>query len=510
MNHLEIEELGRAGNYQELKRSLDAAGYSEAAICARLGLRRLADFEMEASRRPPLPPLSCPTDVLIQLFLCGEFVDDAVLETWLERTAIALLESMGLLKATHEGRRYGTVALYPVGGLLIASDRWSWPDGSEFVAPPDTVYPALVRNTRLFLDLLPGTPCERCLDLGSGTGIAAFAAHRNGAKHAWASDIAERSTRFAEFNRRLNGLSGVSAVSGDLYAGVEGLTFDRIVAHPPYMPVLASKWVFLSGGEDGEQITRRLVEGLPRHLEEGGLCCCLTMGSDRKDSDGRDRPFESRVRDWLGERQGEFDIAFVVRKLVEPHQFAVSAGPFEPRTRADAHAWRDLFARLGVVSLAYGLLLIQRRRNRAAHAFTVRRTASPGFARADWQWLIEWESVAASERRAAVILDSPLYASRRAAFEVVHRLTEEGWTPQAYQLNIDRPFDVSCKADAWIAQLMAECDGRRTGRQLLQHFKDAEWIPAGTAEDEFADAIAPLVSGGLIEVAGLRPPRAEG
>ena len=47
-------------------------------------------------------------------------------------------------------------------------------DGSMFELPPDMVYPALVRNTRLFLDLLPEEPCERCLDLGAGTGIAAF------------------------------------------------------------------------------------------------------------------------------------------------------------------------------------------------------------------------------------------------------------------------------------------------------------------------------------------------
>lgn len=510
MNHVEIDELGRAGNFDDLRIRLDAASYCARTICSRLGLQRLADFEMEPSRRAPLPPAADAIDVLIRLFLYGDFVEPPTLEKYLDRQTTTLLETMGLLRLIDQSGFYATVALYPVNALLIASDRWSWPDGSTFEAPPDTVYPALVRNTRLFLDLLPEAPCERCLDLGSGTGIAAFAAARNGATHSWAADIAERSTRFAEFNRRLNGLSGVSTVTSDLYDQLEGQTFDRIVAHPPYMPVLTSKWVFLSGGEDGEQITRRIVEGLPRHLQEGGICCCLTMGTDRRASDGVEFSFETRVRAWLGETQGDFDIGIIVRKIVEPQQFALSAAPTEPRTRTDTHAWRDLFARLGVVSLVYGFLFIRRTQNRAGRTFTTRRIASPDFRREDWQWLLAWETAAASDHRSAIILGSRLYASRRADFEVTHRLTEEGWSPQSYQLCIDRPFDMTCNAEPWAAQLMAQCNGEHTGQQHYERFMEEGWIPASTSAEEFASAVAPLVSGGFVEVEGFRPPQAEG
>ncbi len=509
MNHLKIDELGKAGKYEELRRSLEAAGYSEEEICSRLGLRGIADYETERSRRDALPPPGDATDVLIRLFLAGDALDRAMVETYLAASATTLLSEMGLLEISNDGQFCGTVALYPVNGFLIASDRWSRPDGSMFELPPDMVYPALVPNTRLFLDLLPEEPCERCLDLGAGTGIAAFVASRNGAKESWAADIAERSTKFAEFNRLLNDIAGVSTVTSDLYAELEGKTFDRIVAHPPYMPVLSPQWIFMSGGEDGERITRRIVEGLPRHLENGGLCCCLTMGSDRRGSDGRDLPFESRVRDWLGEAQDEFDIALIVRKLVEPQQFAISLAPFEPRTRADAHAWRDLFARLGVNSLVYGFLLLRRRRNPAGPALTIRRTAAPDFCNADWRWMLAWETAAESGQRSAIILDSPLYASHSADFEVLHRLTDEGWAPQSYRLRIERPFETTCKAEPWAAQLIAQCDGRHTGRQHYRHFQQVGWIPAGATEDEFVDAVAPLVSGGFIEVEGFRPPRAE-
>jgi SAM-dependent methyltransferase len=507
---LELDELGRAGRYAELRQLLETSDYSEAAICARLGLRRLADYEMEPTRRSALPPPVDAAGTLIRLFLAGDALERAEVLACLDSAAAELLSAMGLLQATEDGLICGTVALYPVDGIFIASDRWSHPDGSVFVAPSDTVYPALVRNTRLFLDLLPEEACERCLDLGSGTGIAAFVASRNGARESWAADIAERSTRFAEFNRRLNNLAGVSTLTSDLYDRLEGQTFDRIIAHPPYMPVLSPKWAFLSGGEDGEEITRRIVEGLPRHLRVGGLCCCLTMGTDRTGAGGTDTPFELRVRDWLGPAQDEFDVALIVRKLVEPLQFALSVAPFEPRTRADTHAWRELFARLGVVSLVYGLLLIRRRRNRTGQALTLRRTAAPDLSRADWQWMLAWETAAASERAAAIILEARLHSSRHAEFEVVHRLTDEGWTPQSYQLRIDRPFSMGCAAEPWAAHLMSQCDGQLTGRQHFQHFTEQGVIPPGTTEADFADAVAPLVSGGFIEVEGFRPPRAGG
>lgn len=498
----QLEELGQSGKYDELRGVLQTALYSEASILERLHLERLSDFEMEPSRRSALPPPATTADLLTVLFLAGEYVNRAEIDVFLGSGAAALFDGMGLLAQADGGRCYATVALYPIDGLFIASSRWSNPDGAAFESPPDTVYPALVRNTRLFLDLLPDTPAEALLDLGSGTGMAAFAASRYGARHAWAADIAERSTRFAEFNRRLNALSGVTPVTGDLYERFEGRTFDRIVSHPPYMPVLSPKWVFMSGGEDGEQVTRRMVEGLPRHLRDGGLCFALTMGSDR-----RGRPFEQRIREWLGESQSQFDVALVVRKLMDPEQYALRTTPYEPRTRAETHAWRELFARLEVESLVYGLVLIQRR-NGAGKTFTVRRQASEDLRRADWQWLLAWETAAASERLTGAVLDSRLHAARRTEFEVLHRLTGDGWTPKSYRLSIDRPFRMSCQAEPWAAHLLSQCDGTLTGRRHFERLKEEGVIPPQATEAEFAGAVAPLISGGFVEVEGFRPPQA--
>ncbi len=68
---------------------------------------------------------------------------------------------------------------------------------------------------------------------------------------------------------------------------------------------------------------------------------------------------------------------------MEPHEFAA-------RNREESEAWKKLFARLGVESLVYGFVIIQRR-NGARQTFTVRRQASPGRRRAPWEWLLAWE-----------------------------------------------------------------------------------------------------------------------
>jgi methylase of polypeptide subunit release factors len=91
----------------------------------------------------------------------------------------------------------------------------------------------------------------------------------------------------AEFNRLLNGLNNLTTIQGDLYERLGDLTFDHIVAHPPYMPVLIRAQIFYDRGSDGEQVTRRIVMGLPRYLRPGGCFYCLAQGSDRDSA-----PFE--------------------------------------------------------------------------------------------------------------------------------------------------------------------------------------------------------------------------
>jgi len=55
---------------------------------------------------------------------------------------------------------------------------------------------------------------------------------------------------------------------------------------------------------------------------------------------------------------------------------------------------------------------------------------------------------------------------------------------------------MECDAHPWMANLIALCDGRATGRDLLRVLVENEVLPRGIAEEEFARAAAGLVSGG--------------
>src|SRR6185503_16771380 len=182
--------------------------------------------------------------------------------------------------------------------------------------PEDVVYPAILENTQQFLNIIPTDPCGTFFDLGAGTGIAGLFAAKNFAAHAWTSDITARSAHFCEFNRRLNGLQNATVVQGDMYEPVAGLEFDRIVTHPPYVPVSRPTHVFRDGGDDGELILRRAIEGLPRHLAPRGRFYAQTLISDREDDSTEDR-----IRRWLGPEQRHFDLALITETSRAPFDF---------------------------------------------------------------------------------------------------------------------------------------------------------------------------------------------
>src|SRR6185436_16075364 len=119
------------------------------------------------------------------------------------------------------------------------------------------------------------------------------------------------------FNQRLNGCRNVEVVQGDLYDAVPGRSFDRIIAHPPYVPALIESQVFRDGGETGESILRRIVEGLPERLRPGGDFYGMTAGWDAQDV-----RFEDRVRGWLGAAGPEFDMIFALQEVMAPEQVA--------------------------------------------------------------------------------------------------------------------------------------------------------------------------------------------
>jgi len=379
--------------------------------------------------------------------------------------------------------------------IWIVSDRWNAPDGGPYHSFSDIVYPANANNTIHFLDWLPGNPCETFLELCAGTGVLALLAAKHFAKHAWATDIAPRSVHFSEFNRRLNALENVTVLLGDLFEPVRGLKFDRIVAHPPYMPSLKPAEVYYDGGPDGELITGTTIREVSNYLRPGGRLLLQTLGTDRKTAS-----LEERLRAWLGSASEHFHLAIIARRIIEPSQFATSSALRDGGGKELADQWKRFFQKSEITRLLYGLLVLQAKPE-GETPFTVQRLVGPESRLAEAEWLIRWETHCSSDAgRAALLLERPV-ASPRTELRITHRPVDGELHPADAQLAIEYPFSLQCQVPPWTGYLLAMADGSRTFQQMFDQSKQRHILRPDTPADEFARYAASLVSGGFLELA---------
>ena len=170
--------LGSAEQFCGVKEFVERSGFTEPEVCARLGLDRL----YQLSSRREEPALSAPSEspdaiaTLMAVFLLGKSVSREQVERLIPADILEFMESLGLVGAdASDARLYSAaVSLFPIAGLYFVSDRRRNPDGAVPPLLRDAVFPAIHRLTHEFLEVLPASPCERLLDLCSGTAIAAL------------------------------------------------------------------------------------------------------------------------------------------------------------------------------------------------------------------------------------------------------------------------------------------------------------------------------------------------
>lgn len=491
--------LGTPEQFDAVRAALEQANYTESAICGRLGIPAFTSFGSAQADRTLVTSLATPLDALIRLFLECEPAPSSAVEELLGFPAAAAMRELGLLAndPADPSRVTSPVGLCPTRGLYLVSDK-----GGELSSlAEDVVYPAILENTQNFLDIIPAAPCESFLDLGTGTGVAALMAAKCFARESWACDIAARSVHFSEFNRRLNGVENVTVAEGDLYDPVAGRVFDRIVSHPPYVPVSKRQHIFRDGGDDGEQIVRRIVEGLPKHLAPGGRFYALTLVSDRED-----QPAEQRIRGWLGAAETEFDVALVAETAREPFDFIGRAMQKGTHHLDEIQYWTTVYRALGVKYLVYGCILVQRHAS-PRPSFTTRLQKGPQSGAAEMDWALRWQTDAVSPGWAERILQSPVGLSPELSLAVLHQVSGRSLSPVEYLLRVRHPFEAECKCPGWITGLLLECDGRRTVVEVLNTLKAKGVVDPNTENEEFAQVVRVLVGSGFLKLPAYGLPR---
>ena len=495
-------------SFRQVERALRSAGFDENTICRVLGISSMADFGTVGRDDLDLKTNASKTFALVtRLFLFVEAVpreevlqaiDGATLDAFL---ALDLLRRRVATTGTEE--YYSPVLLYPVAGLLVASDRHETVDGSPFVPEPDAVFPAIFAGTLRFLRLLPRSAAWDVLDLCAGTGIGAMVLSQQ-ARRAVAADITPRAAHFARFNSRLNGCHNVEVAQGDLYEAVAGRTFDRIVAHPPYVPAAIDTQIFRDGGETGETVLRRVIAGLPEFLRRGGTFYALCAGWDAKDG-----PFEERVRHWLGAAHEQFDVLFALHHEMSPADVArgLSARASSDEPSQVSH-WQHRFEAAGVERRVYGALVVDRRTVGAdaarGHAITRRLRLSPLTEGPAFEWLLSWlrwrETQEAQGAFARLLLGVSPRLSPHAQVNVAYVPQAHGLAAADVVLETDRPFAALTRIDPWMFHLVTRFDGERTAEQVYVDARDAGELADGFAVNDFTALVALLIERGYVDV----------
>jgi hypothetical protein len=268
------------------------------------------------------------------------------------------------------------------------------------------------------------------------------------------------------------------------------------------MPALEQECLYQDGGPDGEQITRRILAGLPTHLREGGRFYCYCLVSDRKGS-----PAEDRLREMLGGAAGEFDVAVVAMEGFRPAEYYSLLLTSKSVTAAAAEAHLAVLERLQARQLIFCWIIIQRTCG-PRRVFTVRRQSGKATSHQEIDWLLRREKAVVERGWAESLLDAKPIASPDAGLHVAHQLGGHGWAPTERSLRTATPFVLTAKCPAWAAKFVGDCDGTTTVRAHLEGLRERGVIPDETSEDVFLASVGVLLAGGFIYIGGLEPPSA--
>mgnify|MGYP001605231724 CR=1 FL=1 len=485
--------FGDRASFGALRSLLQSAGYDEAAVCERTGAGSIYDFTSLAEGRER-SEVADARDVLIRLFLDGEVVEAALAERHLGADGVRLLHAFGLI-AERDGAPaacFGTVLLYPTRGLWVVSDLPSVAAGATKPLPSDAVYPAITDNTRDYLAAIPESSCERFLEMCGGTGIAALVAARH-AGRAWTADITERATRFAEFNALLNDIQNFTAVQGDLYEPVRGLTFDRIAAHPPYVASAERTMIYRDGGPDGEQFTRALLAGLPEFLAPGGRFYMTCIATDRTNA-----PLEDRVREMIGPAHAAFDVAIAVRVAHDPANYYLSLARNGKASFAEAERRIGQYAEMQAERLVYASMVVERHAS-ARLPVTARRSAglAPLGEMLDWQ--LAWERLRESPQFTERLLAARVRCAERLRIRSSQRLEGASWLVDRCDAVTEWPFRASIECSGETAVILMRCDGSLTVGDLARALVSDGLLSADGADEAMASLIGFFVGAGCLE-----------
>jgi hypothetical protein len=418
----------------------------------------------------------------------GEFRATCSAETWRTLCALGLLRS----STAQPGELVSPVWIYPLDGLLVVSDRFEDADGGAFVPPDDVVFSALNHLTMRFLHILPSARGGDALDLCGGCGVGALRLAQT-ARSAASADLTARSAFFTGFNAKLNGIE-IESLRGDLYQPAGERQFDLITAHPPFIPVIGKpRMIYRDAGDFGEQLARRIVEGLPERLRAGGSALIVFAGWDTA------TPLELRAREWLGGAATEFDIVLgeYTRTSIEGVIDGLRSIQREA-TGDELRAFEQGLRAWGAQRRTYGALAFRR----SAVPVTQpplrlqMKEETPG---ATFQRVLDWREARRNDGLSALVAQIKPRPAPHLELIARHTVQDGGLAVADYLFQSGEEIMGKLRLDPWVAPLIARFDGRQSVAQVFAAAQASGALPQGFTLDDFAGLVALMAERGFLD-----------
>jgi carbamoyltransferase len=485
--------IGDPEDFARVRTALRQSGFEESAVYQALSKAGFC-FEDDPLASPTRSAGVTEFGPLIELFVEQKDVPRKQLDHFLAADTITSLLNLDLVRISESdpSKYYSPVVLYPINGLLIASDYYKPPQEGR-PQPVDSVYPAL--HSFGLLRVISRTRVSSALDLCSGTAVFGLAMSKD-AEQVLASDITARSTHFGLFNRCLNGCTNVRIVQGDLYEAAGGESFDRIVAHPPYMPTFVNAGVgqtWRDAGPSGEELVEAIIRSLPKYLRSGGEFFATFMARESDQA-----PVEQRARAWLDGSPDEFDVIFASKKQLSIRQvISVVQEKSHSPTDIDPAKLEASVRALGFSHYVSGIVGI-RRHNAAGKPWTFRTELSRLTDECSFRHAFDWNG-----RRADPVSNArrlrPALAPGLSVTETC--IVDHGkLKPEKLILEADWPFHHTVKTDMWIRAILEHFSGRSTVGEVYAKLTSTHTLPSGLSLAHFVDLVSTFVGRGYLDV----------
>ncbi|WOH67879.1 class I SAM-dependent methyltransferase [Bradyrhizobium sp. BWA-3-5] len=304
-------------------------GYNLASCAERLEVfPRLGVNFWQKMRISWTPRKEDPIDNLITLFIDGQKVSADIIAKQISPFFVDAALEMRLVERKGDLLQ-SSFCLFPCYGKYLVTDH-----AEKNTAINQVMW--LWGESYLLGGFVKRISRRRAIDLGTGSGVHAILASDHCARVVGA-DVSPRAIAFSNFNAALNEKSNIDFVMSDLFDSIEG-TCDLLVSNVPYAPDTAAKASdnFWSGGIDGTELLRRVVEALPTRLDPDGTAHINSLFPN---------PPGTKIKDhfdaWLGGNLTEWDVLDHTWPVPQ-YQDLLSDQPFH----GDMSAWR-----FGVVSM---------------------------------------------------------------------------------------------------------------------------------------------------------------